>query len=291
MKRPPKILILGAKGLLGAELVDFLKRSKSYAVIGLNRTDADITEEKTLLRSFSCHKPDIIINCAALINVDYCETHPFEAWKTNTFGPGAILHTVRVLGLPTSIIHISSAYVFGNDRKRFREDDEAYPLNTYGVSKLMGERLARTEARVAGIPLCIIRTSWLYGQFRPTFVDTIAKSLREGIPFEAIADRRSVVTSTKNLAAGIEELINNEPRASGIYHLFDQSTGGVTRYEIALEIAKTLHLDPQLLKKAAVADILAVPCPTSAVLVNTKFRPFPHWRLSLQNYLREHYDK
>lgn len=289
MKRHPTILILGDKGLLGAELVDHFKRSDWCFVVGLSRIQADITDEKTLVRAFSRYAPDIIINCAALINVEYCETHPFEAWKTNAFGPGAILHAARALGLRTSVIHPSSAYVFGNNRKRFREDDEVYPLNTYGTSKLMGERLAEAEARAANIPLFIIRTSWLYGRFRPTFVDTIARALLDGVPFEAIANYRSVVTSTKNLAGGIEKLIRNARYSPGTYHFFDTSSGGVTRYEIALEVAKTLGFDQRLLKKVSGADILTVPCPKSSILINTKFPPFPDWRVSLQKYVLEHY--
>lgn len=290
MKRPPTILILGAAGLLGAELVDFFKRSGSYSVVGLNRIDADITDEKNLFRFFARYKPDIIINCAALINVEYCEANPFEAWKINAFGPGAIVHTIRVLGLKTSIIHISSAYVFGNDRKRFRENDEPYPVNNYGVSKLMGERLVEAEAQAADIHFLIIRTSWLYGRFRPTLVDNMVTKLREHKPFEAIDDHRGVVTSTKNLAWEVGELIKNK-YASGAYHLFDQSNRGVTRYDIAREVAQTLGFDPRLLKRISGADIRTVSYPTSAILVNTKFRDLPDWRTSLRTYLLEQYGK
>ncbi len=286
-------MILGAKGLLGAELVNFFNRSGSYSVIGLNHTDADITDEKKLSSSFSRYKPDIIINCAALINVAYCKANPFEAWKVNAFGPGAIVHTMRVLRLKASIIHISSAYVFGNDRKRFREYDESRPVNDYGVSKLMGERSVETEERAEGISFFIIRTSWLYGRFRSTFVDSIVKGLREGRPFEAIDDYRGVVTSTKNLARGIEELIKDVEYASGTYHFFDtnKSNGGVTRYDIALEIAKTLGFDRRFLKRISGTDILTVSHPTNAILVNTKFRAFPDWRTSLRAYLLEYYGK
>jgi dTDP-4-dehydrorhamnose reductase len=197
---------------------------------------------------------------------------------------------MRVLGLKSLFIHISSAYVFGSDRKRFREDDEARPVNNYGISKLMGERLVEAEARAAGMRFFIIRTSWLYGRFRPTLVDSIVTKLREHKPFAVIDDHRGVVTSTKNLAWGVGELIKNK-YASGTYHLFDKSNGGVTKYEIALEIAKTLGFDSRLLKRISWADILTVSYPTSAILVNTKFRAFPDWRTSLRAYLLEHYGK
>lgn len=291
MKRLATILIVGAKGLLGAELVDFFKQSGSYSVVGLGHADADITDERNLAHSFSRYTPDIIINCAAQINVEYCEAHPFEAWRINAFGPGAIVHTMRVLGLQASLIHISSAYVFGNDRKRFREYDAAHPVNMYGVSKLMGERLVEAEAHAAGIRFFIIRTSWLYGRFRPTLVDSMVKRLRAHKPFAVIDDHRSVVTSAKNLARGIEELIKREQYASGTYHFFDQSNGGVTKYEIALEIAQTLCFDQRLLKRISGTDILTVSYPTSAILVSTKFRAFPDWRTSLRAYVLEHYGK
>lgn len=290
MGRLPTILIVGAKGLLGAELVDFFTRSGSYSVVGQSHADADITQEKELLRSLSRYRPDIIINCAALINVAYCEANPFEAWKINAFGPGAIVHAIRVLGLKGSFIHISSAYVFGNDRKRFREYDEAHPVNNYGVSKLMGERLVEAEARAAGIRFFIIRTSWLYGRFRPTFVDMAVTKLREQGPFEVIDDHKGVVTSAKNLARGIEELLKNK-YTSGTYHLFDKSKGGVTKYDIALEIAETLCFDSRLLKRISGGKSRIVSYPTSAVLVNTKFRAFPDWRISLRAYLLEQYGK
>ncbi len=291
MKQPLKILIFGAEGLLGAELTDFFKRAGLYSVVGLTRADADITEEKRIYMSLSNYKPDTIINCAALINVEYCEANPFEACRINAFGSGAIAHAIRRLGLKASMVNISSAYVFGNDRKEFRENDEARPVNNYGISKLMGERLVEAEARAAGIRFFIIRTSWLYGRFRPTFVDVIVKRLQEHDLFEAIDDHKSVVTSAKDMALGIEELITQDQYSSGIYHFSNKSDGGVTKYEIAREIAKTLYFDSSSLKSAHGEDILRVSYPTSAVLVNTKFRQFPDWRVSLRAYLLEQYGK
>lgn len=289
MNKRQTILILGGKGLLGAELADFFKRSSRYTPIPLGHKEGDVTDERKLARTFLRHQPDVIINCAALINVERCETEPFEAWRVNAFGAGAVAHAARRSGLSPTVIHISSAYVFGDDKSTFCEDDEARPVNSYGAAKSAGETLFAAEAGAAGMRHFVIRTSWLYGRFRDTLADTVVKVLRQSKPFEVVSDQWSVVTSARDFAEGVQELLENKRYKSGVYHFFDKSRGGVTRYGIALVVAKTLGFDPTLLKKVPRSKIFRVPYPRSAVLQNTKFRVFPNWKKSLQAYLIQRY--
>jgi dTDP-4-dehydrorhamnose reductase len=284
------IVILGAGGLLGSELVNVFERTGEYRVVALSHKKADVTDEAGLAETFAQHTPCVIINCAALIDVEYCETHPFEAWKVNALGAGAVVHAARTLLHPPAIVHMSTAYVFGNEKTRFTESDEARPVNSYGLSKLMGETLVETEAKAARMKYTIVRTSWLYGPTRKTFVDSLVEKFRAKIPFYVVGDQFGDYTSAQDLAEGIRELVLGES-ASGIYHLCNASVGGVTRYDAALLCADTLGLDRKLLKRVSWTDIFRVPYPVRAVLESTKFRKLPDWKKSLGAYFRKQYGK
>ena len=156
---------------------------------------------------------DALVNCAALTNVDYCETHADEAHAINA---GAVQVIAEICARKQRrCIHISTDYVFdGEKRTPYVESDEARPLGVYAASKLEGERrlLSAWDQHLA------VRVSWVFGPDRPSFVDQILQRARETDAVSAIADKWAVPTFTRDAATLLRPLLRDVP-AGGLLHL------------------------------------------------------------------------
>lgn len=276
--------------MLGREFLNYYKNSLNQ-IIPLLRIDADITDKKIVLSAIGANRPDIIINCSALINVDYCEENPTETWLVNAIGPGNILAALNKLNLSKTVfLQISTSDVFGqNDKIEFDEDDAPSPVNVYGWSKLGGEKLTETEAKINDIKYYIIRTSWLYSEYRNTFVDYITDALKNNREIKIISDQFNTITWTKDLVAACDLLLSNDKYQSGIYHLASKSEKKTSKYDIALKIAKLMNLDKNYLKMGHKADIFKCDRPNAAILTSKKKISMPDWEESLQKYLKIKY--
>lgn len=164
-----KILVLGSQGMLGRDLVSrlpgfTLTTVPPITVIGANHAQVDITQGLDTSRFIAQERPDVIVNCAAFTNVDACETYVAEAFAVNTTGAKNIAIAGKEAG--AKIIHISTDYVFdGTKNGSYVETDHPNPLSIYGKSKYKGElAIQETIGTYA-----IIRTSWLYGQYKKKF--------------------------------------------------------------------------------------------------------------------------
>ncbi len=292
-KKTLKILIFGPDGLLGRELINILESKKKFLLRGVSHRRADIADIKAVKRELSKFKPDVIINAAALIGVEYCDSHPTEALNANALGPGIIMRAIKEKKLHRSaLIHVSTSEVFGNEKNKFTESDIPNPLNIYGFSKLGGEKLIEAEARGTKIKYFIARTSWLYGSYRDTFVDMVVKALKDKKKFPVVKDQFGVPTCAHDLVKGIYFLIQKRNSLdSGIYHLVNEGAYGVSKYEIALQIAKSLKLNPKYLKGVSKKYIFDINRPKNATLVNSKIPKFISWRESLHDYLLVKYGR
>src|SRR5262249_30317645 len=151
-----KHVVLGAAGQLGSELCSRLPGN----VIGLTRTQADLTQPEMLRAALSELRPDVVLNCAAYNFVDRAESERDAAFAVNTWGVLALAKICR--DLDCTLVHYSTDYVFGLESERtspYAETDRPGPVSVYGLSKLAGEYW------VSGIcsKYCIIRTCGLYG--------------------------------------------------------------------------------------------------------------------------------
>jgi len=294
MKKIKKILIFGAEGMFGQEFINYTKNNKLFKTIALNRDLVDITDFNKVLNIIKQHKPDVILNCAALINIDYCENNPTEAWMVNAIGAGHIVQALNKLNInKTIVLYISTSDVFGNPYKTgFKENDIPLPINVYGWSKLGGEKILSSEAKINNIKYFIIRTSWLYSQYKDTFVDFVVQSLRDRKPIPIISDQYNVITWARDLAKACEILImESDTYNSGIYHLTNKSKTQLSKYTIALRIADKLKLDKKYCKQDSKNNILKTPRPDCAILKNNKFILLPNWQESLDKYLSLKYGK
>lgn len=161
-----KIVITGAKGMLGSDLTSLLM--KEYDVIPTGKNDLDITKLDFVINYFKINKADLIINCAAYTDVDSSEANRDNAFLLNAIGPRNLAVVSNEKNIP--LVHISTDYIFdGLKGSSYLEQDIPNPLNVYGETKLAGENLVKSITN----KYYIIRTQWLYGSKGKNFVDTM----------------------------------------------------------------------------------------------------------------------
>ena len=181
-----RILITGASGQLGTELVKSLQTGqtvsgtlpKTYAdaeVDALKHSMLDIADRQAVDAWFAAHPPyDLVINAAAQTNVDGCEKAEAQAYRVNAYGPESLAMAVNRTG--GKFIHVSTDYVFaGTEATPRTESDPVCPVSAYGRTKLAGEKLA--------LDVCprtfVVRTAWLYGAEGKNFVKTMLRLARQ----------------------------------------------------------------------------------------------------------------
>ncbi len=235
-----KITVTGAKGQLGTTLCRLLKNGKNSLgqipscyngcdVVGVDIDTLDITDRNAVFEFTSKQRPDIIINCAAMTNVDGCETDREMAEKINALGPENLALAAAEIG--AKIVHISTDYVFkGNASVPYVEDDECAPVTAYGSSKLHGEQ----KVSAACSKHYIFRTSWLYGLIGNNFVKTIRRIAREKGVLSVVDDQRGNPTNCEDLAYHVLTVAATENY--GIYHC--TGTGECTWYDFACKIVE-----------------------------------------------------
>ena len=235
-----KIMITGCHGQLGNELLSCLKSGKSEIgtipselldaeIIAVDVDELDIVDTIAVMTFVSLNKPDVIINCAAMTNVDGCETAQDIAFKVNAIGVRNLAVAAENNG--AKFIHVSTDYVFaGNGTKPYIEWDQIDPQSAYGASKALGEKYA--------LAFCtrsfIVRTSWLYGYIGKNFVKTVRRVIRERGGITVVNDQRGNPTNANDLAHHILKLAVTQEY--GIYHC--TGTGECSWYDFACKIAE-----------------------------------------------------
>lgn len=170
---------------------------------------------------------DLVVNCAAYTNVDGAERDEETASVINGHGVGALAQACATVG--SKLLHYSTDYVFdGQARRPYTTVTERHPLNAYGRSKALGERLIEQ----AGCDYLIVRTSWLYASWGNNFVRTIAKLAAERPTLRVVNDQVGRPTSVEQLADASWKLL--QTGASGIYHVTDDGEG--SWYDLACEV-------------------------------------------------------
>jgi dTDP-4-dehydrorhamnose reductase len=225
-----KIAILGAGGRLGAALARTW--STSDEVLKFARADIDLAKPGEIARMLDPLTFDALVNCAALTNVDYCETHEEEAMRINAGAVGEIGELCARKG--ARCLHISTDYVFDGESKRpYVETDVARAISVYGESKLQGEH-ALFESSPEHLA---IRVSWVFGPDRPSFIDGILKRALESDHAEAIGDKWSTPTFTLDLATMLRPFLR-EIQCGGLLHASNSGACTWQEYgEYALQCA------------------------------------------------------
>jgi dTDP-4-dehydrorhamnose reductase len=196
-------------------------------------------------------KPSVIINAAAYTAVDRAEAEPELAARINAEAPQVLAIEAERLG--ASLIHYSTDYVFdGTGSRPWTEGDPESPINTYGRTKLEGER----RVAAACTRHFIFRTSWVYSAAGSNFIRTILRAARERPRLEVVDDQIGAPTGAKLIAAVTAQVIERRAEiAAGTYHL--AAGGAVSWFEYANYILECAHQSRPQCKLAR--DILPVP--------------------------------
>ncbi len=283
-----KVVVIGANGQLGSDICSIFK--KKHEIIELLQSDIEITEISSIENALAPYKGEIIINTAAYHDLKKCEENPSTAFAVNATGTRDLARWC--LKNDSILIHVSTDYVFdGKKREPYVETDVAKPLNTYGISKLAGERYIEAILE----KYVIIRVSGLYGinpcigkpgkNFVEMFIDLIdGKDTQEFGGQEWLTP-----TSTKNIAEQLLLLI--ESGEYGIFHVTNE--GKCSWFEFGEEIIKQIDSSTILIhrKEEPVIDPLAIKRPKYSVLENKRLKDLginimPHWKSALKEYLQ-----
>ncbi|WP_096199083.1 dTDP-4-dehydrorhamnose reductase [Bacillus sp. FJAT-45350] len=273
------ILITGANGQLGKELSD--RGKEKFKVTSLGKAELDITNLYLVQQTVEHYQPDFIIHTAAFTNVDHCEVEKTKAFDINSVGASHIAMGANMID--SKMIYISSDYIFdGRNNRPYGIEDTPNPLNTYGKSKWLGERLVEWNTENCSV----IRTSWLYGHARNNFVKTMLNLVKKGQPIAVVADEVGSPTYVRDLANYILLLLD---KPEGTYHC--SNSGSCSWYEFARKIVEKAGYDPGLIqpttskKYGSVAKRPAYSVLSHEQLNNVDLKTPRHWEEALDEFL------
>ncbi len=262
-----KILVTGSYGQLGSSLFNYLKSNIEIFWTGKNISSKrngfhlDICDRINLKGLISLHDPDIVINLAALTNVDFCEKNPVLAREINTNGVRNICDAFK-----GKVVQISTDYVFDGKDGPYIEEDEVCPLSVYGKTKLAAEKIVMSH----NSDNLIIRGNVLYDNCvnsRTSFLNWVVQSLREKTTINVVNDQINNPTWSQSMAKVIGICVKKE--ISGIYHWGDAQF--LSRYKFAKMIAKHYNLETDLINPISTKELGQVaPRPLKSGLLSNK---------------------
>ena len=275
--------------MLGQILVHIFSYDNQYQVVAWDKDNLDITKEKEVIEAIKDMKPDVVISAAAYTDVDGAETNKDIALKVNGKAVGYLSRASHQSG--AFFIQISTDYVFGQEKKQgYKEEDiPQNPLNVYGESKLLGEKLLLQEAK-KGLDYYLIRTSWLFGPGGKNFVQTMLDLAKTHSQLKIVNDQYGRPTYSYDLAQTIKNMIERQ-LPSGIYHFTNNPELNWYRFaQIIFAVKKELDPDFKIPGIIAVSsDKFPRPAhrPHFSVLLNTKLPQGRDIQEALKDYLQK----
>ncbi|MFZ2187917.1 MAG: NAD(P)-dependent oxidoreductase [Candidatus Moraniibacteriota bacterium] len=307
-----KVLILGAEGMLGQELVRAFSSDEQYTVTGWDFEDIDVTDFVAAEEKIRAYKPQILLNAVAYNAVDACEENDEEYEKAlllNTEVPKFLACVAKALG--AVLVHYSTDYVFdgvleaenkesggcasgsccggnchGGAEQGYDEESLPNPLSRYGMSKYQGEQGVRREAE----KYYLIRLSKLFGKAatsaaaKKSFFEKMLEAAEGQKEVSVVDDEQSCFTYAPDLAQATKTLLE-ESAPYGIYHL--ANSGGVTWYVAARELFRLAKKD--IVVKPVSGDTFPrlAQRPHCSILVNTKRSALRPYTEALEEFLQK----
>jgi dTDP-4-dehydrorhamnose reductase len=235
-----KVLLLGAQGQLGSELV---RTNPGHVLVSQARGDLDVTDAGVLERTVRAAAPDVVLNTVAFNLTEQCEDDPVRALAVNTLAPRVLAGICA--GAGARLVHFSTDFVFdGKKGAPYGESDVPNPINMYALSKYGGERfvLAASDRNL------VCRTAGLYGAAGSrakggNFVQAILSRAQKGEPLRVVNDIFQSPTFARDVAEKMWALVDL-PSLGGILHL--TNGGGCSWYQFAQAIVEIRGLSPSL---------------------------------------------
>lgn len=250
-----KVLITGANGLLGQKLYLLLTKQDNSEVVacsrGVNKNsflstnylELDITDKISVNKVFNEVCPDIVINTAAMTNVDQCESEKESCWQINVSGVANLIEACK--NNRTFLIQLSTDFIFDGSAGPLDENAKPDPVNYYGESKLAGEKLIIDS----DIDWAIARTVLVYGLIqemsRSNIILWVKQSLEQGKDINVVDDQWRTPTLAEDLAMGCYLIAKR--RAKGIFNISGKDF--LTPYRMAMKTADFFNLDTSLIHK------------------------------------------
>ena len=288
-----KILIVGSGGRLGAALVR--EYQGKFDVTSFNHEQLDLANQNQTRDNLSPLEFDVLINCAAMTNVDLCEQEIEQAFAINAEGPQLLARICRDKN--AKMIHFSTDYVFGGEKRElYVETDAAKPISVYGESKRTGEKLVlQTQDRHL-----VLRVSWVFGPDRPSFIDAMIKRAREEEHIDAVADKFSTPTYTHDIAEMVSRFFDVDV-PGGILHFANNGECSWQEYaQHALDCCRAsgISLKAKTVGPAKIADMKnwIARRPVYSVLSTAKYAKLTSvtprsWRDAVSDYIERSYSK
>lgn len=276
-----KILITGSNGLLGQNLVNLLAEQSDYEIFafskGKNRItkttnfeyfNVNITNSENVVKHLRKIKPHFVINCAAMTNVDTCELRTRECNDVNVNAVRTLIECCELYN--THLIHISTDFIFDGADGFYKEEDKPSPVNYYGKSKLLSEKLLQRSK----IDFTILRTILVYGLVedanRNNIVLWVKNTLENKQEIKVVNDQFRMPTLANDLAKACLLVVENnlksqtallndatefnrKPQIKQVYHISSNELLSV--YEITNQIATTFNLDKKLIREITTLDL------------------------------------
>ena len=253
-----RLLVTGGSGLLGFKVVS-KALEKGWEVITtyhsheiplensrLRKVRVDISNSVVLEDLILKCRPDVIVHCAAYTDVDGCEVNREYAWKVNVEATRSVVLAGRVVR--SYIIYISTDYVFDGEKGMYREGDIPYPVNFYGLTKLVAEQLVKSR----DLLYCVVRPSAIFGwgPGKKNFATFVVERLSRGEVVKAVTDQYVSPTLNSLLADALIEIAELKP--IGFLHVAGER---LSRYEFAVKIAEKLGLPTGKILKISMRDL------------------------------------
>lgn len=248
-----RILVTGSNGLLGQKLTRLLQDDQSTYLIATARGKStlrithgeyhslDISDRDTVESVLRLTKPDVIINTAAMTQVDDCETQREACWKANVTAVENLVRCCHALHI--HLVHVSTDFIFDGSHGPLDENETPSPVNYYGESKLAAEKIIQGSS----ISWAILRTVLVFGitndMSRSNIVLWVKKSLEQQKNIQVVNDQWRTPTLAEDLALGC--FLAARKKARGIYNISGKDF--MSPYDIAMQTAEFFKLDKSLI--------------------------------------------
>jgi dTDP-4-dehydrorhamnose reductase len=250
-----KVLITGANGLLGSKLVEAAERL-DHEVYASDITQPlqgipvhfDISDRKQVDSNFDKVVPEAVVHCAAMTDVDKCETARELAWKINVTGTENIVKASD--RTKAFLICVSTDFVFNGEKGRYTEEDAPDPINYYGLTKLEAEKRVQDMTGKH----CIVRASVIFGSNpalgKVNFALWLLEKLRRKESVNIVTDQWNSPTLNTNMAEMMLEIL--ERKLEGAIHVSGATR--INRFDFAKLLASTFKLDSDLIRPVTSAE-------------------------------------
>ena len=293
MVKSVKVVVIGSGGRLGGAIAR--QFGLNHRVVAFDRKALDLSRPEIIEDRLLPIEFDLLINTAAITGVDYCEHHQREAYSVNAQGPGQMARICASKG--ARMVQVSTDYVYdGSEPGEKSETSPLNPLGAYAKSKLTGELAVQSEEPTA----LILRTAWIFGPDRPSFIDLILDRASEEEQVDAITDKYSSPTFSMDFASWLEPLVSACP-SGAVFNC--ANSGGCSWQQYAQEALRLgeelgLELKAKRVMPLFLSDMEAFIAqrPIHSMLsteklsgvIQDKIRP---WQAAVQDYLMTFYGK